>query len=390
MSKRYKWRVSPSRFESSTGCACFEQKPFQTEYTLAGTNLHEIVEKDLPTDSVSATEAGYVAYCREWLAKIHQAHELAIEIRELKVKECDAHPRGILDYVALTTTGLLIIADWKFGSQRVKPPNENFQLKAYAKMALSYFQELEDAKLPEVSEVMIGIVMPQLQLIEFEEWSLEDVEKGILDCKEINDRVCDPFKEPDASDPDKCSACVHFQQCPLMQNALTETLHKNNMLPIPAYFAPDAIVSDKERIIAQDLAKILETWIEEIRRNNREYASRNNGTIGGVYNMSHRSSGFKMENVQDFAQRLLDDGLISTPDEMFSLVSVSQQGVVNGLLNKLALDMKPGEVKGLVKDAFEELGEEKPPIAVFSRGRGKKVQAIETELDIPNLINPFK
>jgi CRISPR/Cas system-associated exonuclease Cas4 (RecB family) len=389
--KRYKWVLSPSKFEDSTGCPCYERVQADTEYSIAGTNLHDAMEKDTPIESldVTAEEAGYLTFCRNELEKIKSAYSLVWEELEVRVKETTNNPRGIIDWLGLTDTGLLIIIDYKFGAMRVPSPKENYQLKAYLKAACVYLEDQPELDLPEITEAMAGIIQPQLELIDIEEFTLEEIEEGIKECRDINDRHADPFKQPDPSNPDKCASCANFAACPAVNSAIDKFVDQAALLPMPSQLAPNAIVSERDRIIAQDLAKILETWVEQVKKNNRAYAIEHGGTLGGVYNMTERAGGVAIDSVKDLTDVLIAKGWISSAEEMLDLVKVSQAGVVAGLVEKITTKEPASQVKLAIKEIFHEIGTPLPPIPVFRRGGKKQIAAAIDNLDIPGLANPF-
>lgn len=391
--ERYKWHLSPSKFEASKGCACFEEDPRNgAEYKDAGTNLHAVMEKDLPLTDLTPEETEWVQFCLDWRDNIESQLDLVVNRRELKLKANNLHPNGVIDQMYFTEEGTLYIADYKFGTQRVADPSDNEQIKAYAYMGMVFINDLQETEIqiPDITSIVGIVIMPQLKEVMTQELDMEDVAQVGERMKELNDRVADPFKQPDPSNPDKCGRCKHFDRCPATQSAVTEFVSRTALLPMPDSFEPSAIVSERDRVMAQDLAKILETWADIVKKNNREYARANGGTIGGIYNMTTRANGVEVDDNHLLADRLIEHGLITDKAELLDAVKVSQAAIVNAVCDSPDNTLPASAVKAVVKEIFEEVGTPRPPVEVFRRGGKAQVREAEESLGISAIADPWK
>jgi hypothetical protein len=385
MEARYKWALSPSKFEASKGCACFEENPYVSEADKdRGTNLHSYMENiDAPLTDLDKAEAEAVQFCRDFDTQLQTEYKFKELHRELRIKKTNRSPGGLLDLCGLTEDGILIILDWKFGVQPVPDAQDNMQLCAYALMAYGHFIDKDEA----VNQIMAGIVQPAQQLIDMTEFEVSDLERIESELKAANDRVTDPFKQPDPSDASKCQRCRHLNRCPAITGAVTTFVERAQLLPTPENFAPDAIVSERDRVIAQELAMIFETWADRVKKSNREYAIENGGTLAGIYNITTRSNGYEIADIPTFAQALVDEGVMESPEDLLNFVKVTKTKLIDGLSQ---LGNNGPEVKTIVSELEEKFGAPKPPVIVFRKGGKRQIaQAVET-LGVPMLDNPFK
>ncbi|HRT04074.1 MAG TPA: DUF2800 domain-containing protein [Kiritimatiellia bacterium] len=391
MSEPYRWKLSPSKFEASKGCPCFEEsQSFGKKYKDRGTDLHKLVEvEDAPLDGLDEEAKAAVLFCREHKQKVRAAYSVASEWNEMAVSATERHPRGKLDWVVLTQDGLLKIVDWKFGAQEVSA-EDNPQLEAYALMAHDTIKTLRfgglAAELPAVSRIEVGIVQPALLASPEIEIPLDDLDRIEADLKKANDRVTDPVKLPDASDPDKCKRCEHLHRCPAVVRGVALATHAFG-LPMPENFDPGALVSDRDRVVAQDLATILEAWSSQVKAKNKEYAIANGGTIAGIYNVTTRSNGVELESLIAVAEALVEKGLLDDPAQLLSFAKLRKTELIEGLASP---EHPPEEIAGAVKELEERLGVPRPPVQVFRRGAAKAVKHAEELLDVPQLVNPWK
>lgn len=391
MSEPYRWKLSPSKFEASKGCPCFEESQnWGKELKTRGTDLHALVENEnAPLDGLDENAKAAVLFCREYKQRARAAYDIVFEKDELFIQADERHPRGKLDWTVLTRDGLLKITDWKFGEQEV-PVENNPQLEAYALMAWWEIQRLRSAPdgeaLPPVRRIEVGIVQPALLASPEIEIPLDDLDRIETDLKKANDRVTDPVKLPDASNPDKCKRCEHLHRCPAVVRGVTLATHAFG-LPMPENFDPGALVDDRTRVIAQDLATILSAWADQVKAKNKEYAIANGGTIGGIWNVTTRSNGVEITDVGQFAEALVQEGLMVDAQGIFPFVKLKKTELIEGLSSP---DVPADSVAFVVKELEEKLGIPRPPVQVFKRGGKKQVKAAEELLDVPMLENPFK
>ena len=388
MEASYSWRLSPSKFANSRGCPCFEEsRNWGKEYKDRGTDLHALVEnEDTPLDGLDEEAKAAVLFCREHKQKVRAAYDVVFEKDELAIQASERHPRGKLDWIVLTGDGLLKIVDWKFGSQEVSA-EDNPQLEAYALMAWWEIQSLRSdpggEALPLIRRIEVGIVQPALLASPETEIPLDDLDRIEADLKAANDRVTDPVKLPEASDPKKCERCEFLHRCPAVTRGVTIASHAFG-LPMPENFTPGAMVSERDRVIANDLATILEAWAKQVKFLNKEYAIANGGTLGGIWNITTRANGVEIQDLRGFAQALVDDGVLEEPGQILDFVKLKRTELIEGLTT-------PDRDVGPIVAALEErLGVPRPPVTVFKRGGARQVKAAEELLQIPMLPNPFK
>ena len=397
---RFKWVLSPSKVEASKGCPCFEDDPDAgEEHKERGTLMHGCMEKDdAPVDDLSDNDLEQIEFCknfrRELLTKLEGEGALILQnIRELRIQPTDKYPRGTADWVVLAAFPnrqyRLYVVDWKFGVMPVPDVYENEQIKAYLYMVWKELEAQGAIKDDNYELRFFGaIVQPQLDVDEVSEFTAEDLEKVPEGLKTANDRVTDPFKKPDPSDPDKCARCAYTHRCPAIKPAVMEFYQRALNLPLPENFEPDALVSVRDRVIAQDLATILTSWAVKVKRSNKEFAASNGGTLGGVYNVSEQGRGYKVTDPVGFADSLVDAGLLETREEMLKHVRVSKGKAIEGILENQPTRMKV-EVEELVDEAMRRNGEPNPKVQVMRRGGKKAIKAGE-DLGIPMLLNPWK
>jgi CRISPR/Cas system-associated exonuclease Cas4 (RecB family) len=387
MPENYRWALSPSKFEASRGCPCFEENPRNSAVDKdRGTDLHEYMEDVLrPLTELDQQDAEAVQFCRDVDAKVHDNYGPFVEAyRELGIRKTDRSPGGKLDFCGINKDGTVVILDWKFGVQPVPAAESNMQILAYALMAHEHF--VSQGK--EVNHIVAGIVQPAQMTEDLADIGVDELDRIERELKEANDRVNDPFKEPDPSDATKCQRCKHASRCPAIAGAVTKFIDKANLLPMPEQFAPDAIVSERDRIIAQELATIFETWAERVKQSNREYAIQNGGTLGGIYNVTTRANGYEIGDIPAFASGLVDRNLMASSEDILPFVRVSKGKLIEGLttLNEGSED----EVKTIISELEEKFGVPKPPVTVFRKGGKKQIASAISLLDVPMIDNPFK
>lgn len=383
----YRWQLSPSKFEAAKGCPCFEEEDRMSQKDKErGTNLHEYMEyPDRKLDNLSPDEREAVQFCRDFDTKLDNSYgPFVFEARELYVPKTDLSPGGKLDRCAVSESGTLIVVDYKFGQMPVPPVLDNPQVRAYALMA---WERLKDQC--SIKDTILGvIVQPAQNLEDLAEFTLGDLSVIEAELKQANDRVADPFKQPDPSDTNKCQRCKHAARCPAVSGAVTKFVEQTQLLPMPEQFAPGSIVSERDRILAQQLAVILETWADRIKQSNREYAEQNGGTLGGVYNLTTRANGFEITDVPGLTNALVELKLLEKPEDILQLVKVTKSKLVEGLTGLTT--ESASEVKATIAELEERFGAPRPPVTVFRAGGKRQIAKPMEDLGVPMLENPFK
>ncbi len=383
----YRWALSPSKLATSkNSCPCFkESESWGAEYKNAGTNLHEYsADRAKPLDDLSPDAQALVQFCRDFEDATRAAVDIQFEKHEFKIPATNRHPSGTADWVFVTRDGACYVIDWKYGQQPV-PAENNEQLRCYALMVYLEYGRLRGdlPALPEIKSITVGIVQPALGSSELVELPMSELPAIESEIREINDRVVNPVKLPDASNPDVCRRCEYLHQCPAVTKGVALATHAFG-LPMPENFDPGSLVSDRDRIIAQDLGAILSAWADQVKERNKEYAIQNGGTIGGVYNITTRSNGTEIQDMRGLADALVEEGVLENPDQILDFVALRKTALIEGLSGP------DRDVAPIVKKLEERLGVPRPPVSVFRRGGKKQVKAAEELLDIPMLENPFK
>ena len=382
--------MSPSKLATSkNSCPCFkESESWGAEYKNAGTNLHEYsADRAKPLDDLSPDAQALVQFCRDFEDTTRAAVDIQFEKHEFKIPATDRHPRGTADWVFVTRDGACYVIDWKYGQQPV-PAEDNEQLRCYALMVYLEYGRLRGdlPALPEIKSITVGIVQPALGSSELVELPMSELPIIEAEIREINDRVVNPVKLPDASNPDVCRRCEYLHQCPAVTKGVALATHAFG-LPMPENFDPGALVDDRTRVIAQDLATILSAWADQVKTKNKEYAIANGGTIGGIWNVTTRSNGVEITDVGQFAEALVQEGLMADAQGIFPFVKLKKTELIEGLSSP---DVPADSVAFAVKELEERFGVPRPPVSVFKRGGKKQVKAAEELLDVPMLENPFK
>jgi hypothetical protein len=385
--ERYDWKLSPSEFEASKGCACYdEEESAGAIYKERGEDLHALAEhEDAPLDHLAEADREAVEFCRGRIALLREAAgPWVFEAKELYIRKSFHHPSGKLDWIGLNEKGMLFVRDHKFGTMAVPSPDENPQIKAY--LLMGYHEMVRQGRT--VTGLSGGILQPALDLDDYFEFALADLGLIESELKAANARIKNPFKQPDTSDPSKCARCMYVSTCPAVCKAVTVFGEANNLLPAPDVFEPGAIVSERQRVIAQDFAKILAAWAEQVMRNNKEYAAQNGGSLGGIWNISARGNGIEITDIGGFAQGLHEAGLLEDPQDILQHVKIRKTALLEALGENPETDKKA--IAGIVADLEEKHGVPRPPVQVFRRGGKKQVAAAERALDVPQLVNPWK
>jgi hypothetical protein len=380
---KYKWALSPSKFAGAAGCPVFEEdQDYGAVYKDRGTDLHALAEnEDAPLDGLSPKEVEAVTFCREAIKELRAlAGPFPAEGKEVSIDATDRHPRGKLDYMAVAYDGTVFVRDHKMGTQEVSA-EDNPQLQAYAVMAYDKAR-LHYGGL--IKLVNVGIIQPEFEATPFVEYTPEDLDRIVEELKIANERVTDPFRQPEPSE--KCRRCKHAAKCPAVTGAVTRFVEQTQLLPMPEAFAPDAIVSIKDRVIAQQLAGILEAWAGQIKKSNREFAIQNGGTLGGVYSISTRSNGFEISDIATFAEGLLEAELIENKADILHFVKLAKGKLIEGLTQ---VDGDAGKVKAIVAELEERLGVPRPPVTVFRLGGKKQIAEAVALLDVPMIKSPW-
>ena len=389
MAKRIKWRVSASKMESaSRGCKLFEEdERVGAEYKNAGTDAHLYMEKmELPLSGAPEELRGLIEFCRDWSVEFETTNgPFLLAEYEATIKGSELHPPGKIDRLYLTESGMVLCADFKFGTQPVPSPTDNAQVKEYLYMAKCLLEQ--KGLLPRVTSWMGMIIQPYLGLVDVSEITLEDIEATGEEMRKLNAALWYPFNQPDPSDPTKCQRCLWAAECPAVTSAVQRFANRDELVAFPENFLPENLATDRDRVLALDLGAVLSAWYEQVKRNCRDYAAANGGTIAGIYNLSQRANGFEVDDIPAFADGLVEQGLLADRQDVLQFVRLRKTALVDGLASP---ELPKEAVAAAVKKLEKRLGVPRPPVSVFRRGGKKQVKAAEELLDVPMLVNPFK
>jgi len=140
--------------------------------------------------------------------------------------------------------------------------------------------------------VTTHVVAPRIRNIQTSVWGAADLLARVY--AEIDDlyaRIDDPFLPP-TPDEGLCAKCARAASCPALGQAVV-AMAKGSGLPLPEAFAPDAIVSLRDRAIAQALVGAMSNWADQVKKNNNEFA-KNGGEIPG-FTLRSRSTGIRID-----------------------------------------------------------------------------------------------
>ena len=143
----------------------------------------------------------------------------------------------------------------------------------------------------EIDTVETHVVAPRLGRTDRERHCAPVLVKAVRDHIEaLYARIEDPFTPPTPCE-DLCGKCARASKCPAFSKAVT-AVSRGIGLPLPSMFAPNAIVSLRDRAVAQVLAGALTNWSEQVKSANLEFVA-GGGEIPG-YRLTRRSTGMRV------------------------------------------------------------------------------------------------
>lgn len=386
MAKRIQWRVSASGAQKARGCKLFEEdERIGVEFKDAGELLHSCLEDmSKPLTGMDDDLRGKVEFCRNWSNEFEAENgPFLLKEYEMRIKGNELHPPGTIDRLYFTESLALMCYDFKGGTQPVPSPADNPQILEYLYMAKL---ELERRGMPAPTSFIGGIVQPHLNLIDVDAIDESAIEAAGQEMRDLNEQLKFPFNQPDPSSPERCQRCRWVTECPAITGAVVRFAECANLLPMPSQLGLDALVDDRVRVIALDLSSILAAWSERVKQNCKEYAIQNGGTIGGIYNVSHRANGTEITDIPGFADGLWRAGLIENPTDVLQYVKVRKTALVDALVDNPERDKEA--TLATIKELEEAHGTARPPVSVFRRGGKKATKAAEEMLDVPQLNLP--
>jgi len=273
-------RWSPSTLERKEHCVRFESLEY-TEAGDEGTELHAATENEGMT-GLSDEQQNAVQICLEYknnvLAKCSKVSAVSKEV-QVALKDLTY---GTVDMLIVDGAQAHIL-DWKFGRKGVTEADQNFQLQTYAAAVFETYSPVET--------VTGHLVSPRLKVTSSHTWDRSMVAGVRARIEALYAKIANPFTQATPHE-DTCGMCQWAANCPAL-GTVAVTVAKGVGLPMPEVFAPDALVKPEDRATAQAIASALETWCEQIKKNNAKYVAETGGEVPG-YALITRSTGKKI------------------------------------------------------------------------------------------------
>ena len=228
---------------------------------------------------------------------------------------------GYMDRLSLTLTGTkAVVADWKFGWNKIDPADHNYQLRGYV---LGVFKAH-----PEVQEILGVFVQPRLNFIttcHFE----RDTDYGWIDQKinDLLDSAAHWAMDPVASSTPGFSVCEYCGRkltCPIM-SALTQTVVEklNPLLPVDDIQWEQNIVAMPMSSLDK-LCRVLPLIEDIVEMAKKEMAERlKKGEVSSVYELTLRKSKDTVTNLEKAQIALASIGITGDDFEKCLTLSVS-------------------------------------------------------------------
>lgn len=278
MSKKHA-RFSPSQLDNLSLCLRFKYKEME-DAANEGTDLHAAIENDSDVgldeeQKLQVTKIqGYVGSLAASIPDAIVQRERRLELKELTW--------GTGDIIIMSPNRRVgHVVDAKF----IRVSSEHsFQVRTYAAALLE--------ETPEMEQVSTHIVAPRLEQIDTETYDRSLLPKVRAEIEALYARIEDPFLPP-TPHSDLCGKCARAGRCPALVPAIRESAARLT-LPVPSAFAPDAMVSTKDRAIAQVLAGVFENWAEQVKRANAAFVAAG-GEVPG-FKLVTRSTGFRISS----------------------------------------------------------------------------------------------
>lgn len=210
-------------------------------------------------------------------------------------------------------------------------------------------------KYPWLERVVTHVVAPRLGRPERKEYDakklLSDVRKFITD---LYARIADPATAPTECE-DLCGKCGNAATCPALGKTVV-TVARGMGLPLPEVFAPDAIVSLRDRAIAQVLAGAMINWGEQVKKNNSAFVDASGEGIPG-FRRAKRSTGLRVpkDGTAD-AAALLFKAFGMDINAVLGCCSLTVGDVVSAV--SLSQGVTEGNAKDMVREALADVAVE--------------------------------
>lgn len=344
-------RFGPSTLDNLSKCPRFKYQETEDVETAAseGTLLHHAVE----TGSLAGLDEeqrlavtsilGYIGSllsteggADNWLDR----KEMRLELQDLTF--------GTADRVLIhQSKPVAHILDAKFGRLAA---DHDFQVQTYAAALVELKKSLKEP----LETVTTHVLAPRQQLIEERTYNAEELLTDVrARIEALYEHIDDPFNPPTPHE-DLCARCARAARCPAMGQLIVAAAPKIG-LPLPAAFAPDAMVSVRDRGIAQVLAGAFQTWGEQVKQNNTAFVSAG-GTIPG-YKLVKRSTGLRVPSDMTSVALTVLEHAGGVPRDV---LENSCNLVIGRLIKNYAgcKGVDEGEAKEQVRKALDDIADE--------------------------------
>jgi len=331
-------RFGPSRLDSLSGCIRFRYKERTDDSAGEGTELHQACETG-NTAGLGEEQRMSVEIARGYADSLLASDggpDKWIVMREVKLELGDL-TYGHADFVAIhKELPRAAVLDYKF--TRIES-NHAFQVRTYGAALVSMLASKPEGEavkftFEDQTTAPMQIGARRLELItthvcaprlhepyEATYDAQRLLSEVVQEIEELYARIDDPFLPPTARE-DLCPNCARASKCPEMTAVVLHSARRLG-LPVPEAFAPDQMVSDRDRAIAQALKGALENWSELVGKHNLAFVKAG-GSIPG-YKMQTRSTGMKLAEGASAAQAieaLILHGFV-THDDVMEAISLS-------------------------------------------------------------------
>jgi len=337
-------RYSPSTLENLTLCPCFAYPEGDNEAAEEGTLLHKALETG--NDSgLDEGQCGLVQAARDYISNIkaalppgHEDHaEMEVRLEDLTY--------GTADRVLIAPPTAHLF-DAKFGRKGATDAENNMQIRTYSAALLNIRPDLES--------ITAHIMAPRAHDFTSATFTRDIIPAMCAEITALYEMLDDPFERKPRANGDLCGICARASKCPEVSKAVVSTA-RGLGLPVPEVFKPEALVSTRDRGIAQLIAGVLENWAEQVRKYNLDFV-RAGGEIPGFIKRT-RSSGVRVprENTLTAFDTIRDTGFLSERDILSGMtLSVSElANVAAGVRGT-----KAAEEKIRLQELLGELGVE--------------------------------
>lgn len=337
----------PSALDSLSRCVRFKYNDSDEDAASEGTLLHKAFETgdlaglDAEQKQCVTTLESYVESLKFEDGGVPSDWE---DFREVKL-ELTGLTYGTCDRLLVNRKRRVAhVIDAKFTR---RDSAHSFQLETYGACAAEAY--------PFVTIVETHIAAPRLGGVEREEY---DAKTLVRDTRErieaLYARIADKAT-PATPDEDLCCKCGNAAACPAIGHTVA-AVARGTGLPLPDVFAPDAIVSLRDRAIAQILAGAMINWGEQVRKNNAAFVDETGTDIPG-YRRQRRSTGLRVpkERTAD-AAALLADAFGMEMSEVLGCCGMTVGDVVNCV--SMRMGVPEGNAKELVREALADVAVE--------------------------------